>query len=55
MEVVADHDKACNVLLYQWNEKDKRATGFRVLNRDTHQFGDLVTDGSKVFGKVLGG
>ena len=55
MEVVADHYKACNVLLYQWNEKDKRATGFRVLNRDTHQFGDLVTDGSKVFGKVLGG
>lgn len=55
MEVVADHYNACNVLLYQWNEKDKQSTGFRVLNRDTHQFGDLVTDGSTVFGKVLGG
>lgn len=55
MELVADHYKACNVLLYQWSEKAKQATGFRVLNRDTHQFGELVTDGSSVFGKVLGG
>ena len=55
MELVADHYNACNVLLYQWNEKDKKATGFRVLNRETHQFGELVTDGSTVFGKVLGG
>ncbi|MGE5332069.1 MAG: hypothetical protein ACM3Q3_09940 [Nitrospirota bacterium] len=55
LERVADHYKACNVLLYQWNEKDKKATGFRVLNRETHQFGELVTDGSTVFGKILGG
>lgn len=55
MEVVADHYHACNVLLYQWNEKNKQATGFRVLNRITHQFGELVTDGSAVFGKVLAG
>lgn len=54
LELVADQYNACYVLLYQWNEKDKQATGFRVLNRDTHQFGELVTDGSKVFGKVLG-
>ena len=55
MEEVADHYYACNVLLYQWNERKKQATGFRVLNRDTHQFGELVTDGSAVFGKVLAG
>lgn len=55
MEVVADHYHACNVLLYQWNEKNKQATGFRVLNRDAHQFGELITDGSAVFGKVLAG
>lgn len=55
MEEVADHYHACNVLLYQWNTKKKHLTGFRVLNRDTHQFGELVTDGSAVFGKVLAG
>ncbi len=55
MEDVADHYYACNVLLYQWNEKKKQSTGFRVLNRETHQFGELVTDGSAVFGKVLAG
>jgi len=55
MEEVADHYNACNVLLYQWNIKKKHATGFRVLNRDTHEFGELVTDGSAVFGKVLAG
>lgn len=55
MEEVADHYDACNVLLYQWNIKKKHVTGFRVLNRDTHQFGELVTDGSAVFGKVLAG
>lgn len=53
MEAVADHYNACAVLLYQWNEKKKQDTGFRVLNRVTHQFGDLVIDGSAVFGKVL--
>jgi hypothetical protein len=55
MEEVADHYFACNVLLYQWNETKKQSTGFRVLNRDTHEFGELVTDGSVVFGKVLAG
>jgi hypothetical protein len=55
MEEVADHYRACNVLLYQWNETKKQATGFRVLNRDTHEFGVLVTDSSSVFGKVLAG
>ncbi len=55
MEEVADHYHACNVLLYQWNTKKKHLTGFRVLNRDTHQFGELITDGSAVFGKVLAG
>lgn len=55
MEEVADHYYACNVLLYQWNEKKKQSTGFRVLNRETHQFDELVTDGSAVFGKVLAG
>ncbi|WP_382223192.1 hypothetical protein [Hydrogenophaga atypica] len=55
LELVADHYNACTVLLYQWSENAKQATGFRVLNRGTHQFGELVTDGSTVFGKVLGG
>ena len=55
MEEVADYYHACNVLLYQWNIKKKHATGFRVLNRDTHQFGELIADGSVVFGKVLAG
>jgi hypothetical protein len=55
LEQVAEHYGACNILLYQWNEKDKQATGFRVLNRETHAFGDVIGDGSALFGKVLVG
>jgi hypothetical protein len=55
MEQVADHYGACEILLYQWNKNKKQATGFRVLDRTTHEFGDVITDGSALFGKVLAG
>ena len=55
MEQVADHYGACKILLYQWNEKNKEDTGYRVLDRETHLFGDVILEGSAVFGKILAG
>lgn len=51
MERVADLYQVGKVLLYQWNTKKKAETGYRVLNRETHEFGPLVTDGKELFGK----
>lgn len=51
MERVADRYQIGKVLLYQWNTKKKAETGYRVLNRETHEFGPLVTDSKELFGK----
>ena len=51
MERVADRYQIGKVLLYQWNTKKKAETGYRILNRETHEFGPLVTDSKQLFGK----
>jgi hypothetical protein len=51
MERVADRYHIGKVLLYQWNTKKKAETGYRILNRETHEFGPLVTDSKELFGK----
>lgn len=51
MERVADRYQIGKVLLYQWNIKKKAETGYRILNRETHEFGPLVTDSKELFGK----
>ena len=53
MERVADLYRIDKILLYQWNVKKKAATGYYVLNRETHKFGLLVEDGKEIFGKQL--
>lgn len=52
MERVADLYGINKVLLYQWNEKKKTETGYRVLDRTTHQFGPVVRDGHELFGRA---
>lgn len=53
MERVAAIYQIDRILLYQWNEKKKAGTGYRVLNRDTHEFGPVIQEGKDVFGKQL--
>lgn len=50
MERVADHYSIDKILLYGWNIKKKTETGFRVLDRETHQFGPVVQDSKEIFG-----
>lgn len=50
MERVADHYRIDKILLYGWNIKKKTETGFRLLDRETHQFGPVVRDGKEIFG-----
>lgn len=50
MERVADHYRIDKILLYGWNIKKKAETGFRLLDRETHQFGPVVRDGKEIFG-----
>lgn len=49
MERVADLHGIDKVLLYQWNIKRRTETGYRLLNRETHQFGPVVKDGKELF------
>lgn len=51
MERVADLYRMSKVLLYQWNDRKKTETGYRVLNRDTHEFGPVVRDSKELFAK----
>lgn len=51
MERVADLYRMSKVLLYQWNDRKKTETGYRVLNRDTHEFGPVVRDSKEPFAK----
>ena len=51
MERVADLYSMSKVLLCQWNDRKKTETGYRVLNRDTHQFGPVVRDSKELFAK----
>lgn len=53
MERVADLYRIDKILLYQWSEKKRTQTGYRLLNRETHQFGPVLEDGKDVFGKQL--
>lgn len=50
MERVADLYQIDKVLLYQWNDKKKTETGYRVLDRETHEFGPVVRDSKELFG-----
>ena len=50
MERVADLYQIDKVLLYQWNDKKKTETGYRVLDRESHEFGPVVTDSKELFG-----
>ncbi len=51
MERVADLYRIGKVLLYQWNEREKTETGYRILNRETHRFGLVVRDSKELFFK----
>lgn len=51
MEQVADYYHAGKILLYQWDKKKKDQTGYRVLDRKKHQFGELVRDSKQLFGR----
>ncbi|PKO70231.1 MAG: hypothetical protein CVU22_02515 [Betaproteobacteria bacterium HGW-Betaproteobacteria-16] len=50
MERVADLYRIDKVLLYQWNDQKKTETGYRVLDRESHEFGPVVRDSKGLFG-----
>jgi hypothetical protein len=50
MERVAELYRIDKVLLYQWNDKKKTETGYRVLDRASHEFGPVVRDSKELFG-----
>lgn len=50
MERVADLYRIDKVLLYQWNDKKKAETGYRVLDRTSHEFGPVIRDSQEIFG-----
>jgi len=50
MERVAELYRIDKVLLYQWNDKKKTETGYRVLDRESHEFGPVVRDSKELFG-----
>lgn len=50
MERVADLYRIDKVLLYQWNDKKKAETGYRVLDRTSHEFGPVVRNSQELFG-----
>ena len=49
MERVADLYNIDKVLLYQWNVKKKADTGFRLLDRKSHEFGPVIQEGKDIF------